>query len=779
MSILTVGPASTYPTIAAALADAGPGDTILLQAGYSNETATVTANGITVEGSATSTGIVLQLDAGVTGLNLAGAAPIIVLDSSGGGSTIAGNAGDNVITVSGGIDDVSGGLGNDRLVVDYSTATGTTVGDSTTGFDGAGVGSVTIGTGFEHFTIKAGMGVNTITTGAGDDVITTSNTVANTIVAGEGNNIIITGSGIDTINTGFGNDKILAGEGASTIIDTGGNNFIVTGSGVDTILVGAGNDSIFGGDGANTITGLAGDKIIVTGAGIDTITLTSGNNIIQTGDGASTIVATSGNNMICTGDGIDTITVTSGNNIIEAGNGANTITASSGNNIIFGGSGVDTITVGIPIGGGNNYIDGGNGANILTSGGGNDTIVSGVDVDTIATGAGDDKILITGGADVIAAGAGTDTLVVDYSAATGAVITSVPAGAFADGYAGTITGLGAATYAGIENFDITTGSGNDSITTGDGNDTINTGTGIDYISAGSGSDYIYGNANDVIDGGEGGTDDDTLNLFGTGAYTVAYNPLNGENGVITFVDGFGAPTGTLTFTNIEHIVNVAPLPPTVVILTPDPALCAPIVPCFTLGTMISTSTGPRRIETLKNGDLVMTRDNGFRPIVWIGIRELSGALLSEDDALQPISIRRDAFGNDCPDRDTMVSRQHRMLLCGARAELLFGTNEVLVRALHLTSLPGVDAMVVASVTYVHIMFDRHEIVYADGAWSESFQPGDRTLSGMDADQRQELDAIFPELCAVNRFANYDAARMTLKSYEARVYLAASGQSRLA
>ena len=483
--------------------------------------------------------------------------------------------------------------------------------------------------------------------------------------------------------------------------------------------------------------------------------------------------------MICTGDGVDTITVTSGNNIIEAGDGANTITASSGNNIIFGGSGVDTITVGIPIGGGNNYIDGGNGANILTSGGGNDTIVSGVDVDTIATGAGDDKILITGGADVIAAGAGTDTLVVDYSAATGAVITSVPAGAFADGYAGTITGLGAASYAGVENFDITTGSGNDSITTSDGNDTVNSGTGVDHISAGGGSDYIYGNANDVIDGGEGGTDDDTLNLFGTGAYTIAYDPLNGENGVITFVDGFGAPTGTLTFTNIEHIVNVAPLPPTVVILTPDPALCAPIVPCFTLGTMISTATGPRRIETLKNGDLVMTRDNGFQPIVWIGTKELSGGQLSENDALQPISIRRDAFGNDCPNHDMMVSRQHRMLLCGARAGLLFGTNEVLVRALHLTSLPGVDAVVVASVTYVHIMFDRHEIVYADGAWSESFQPGDRTLSGMDADQRQELDAIFPELCAVNRFANYDAARMTLKSYEARVYLAASGQSRLA
>ncbi len=772
MSILTVGPTSTYLTIADALLAANIGDTILLEAGYSNEAVTVTTSGITIDGGATSTGIVVQLDAGVTGLTLAGTAPINVLDSSSGGSTIAGNDGDNEITVSGGIDVVSGGGGTDRLVVDYSLATGTTVGDSTTGFIGTGVGSVTIGTGFEHFTIMAGMGVNTITTGAGDDIITANNTVANTIVAGEGNNIIITGSGVDTIDTGSGNDKILAGDGASTITDTGGDNFIVTGSGVDTIVVGAGNDSIFGGDGANTITGTAGDKIIVTGAGIDTITVTSGNNIIQAGDGASTIIATSGDNMICTGDGVDTITVTSGNNIIEAGDGANTITATSGNNIIFGGSGVDTITVGIPIGGGNNYIDGGDGANTLTSGGGNDTIVSGVDADTIATGAGDDKILITGGVDDIAAGAGFDTLVVDYSAATSDVITSVPAGAFAAGYAGTISGMGAVTYAGIENFDITTGSGNDSITTGDGDDTINSGTGIDQISAGAGSDYIYGNASDVIDGGEGGTDSDTLNLFGTGAYNIIYDPLNGENGVVTFVDGLGIPTGTLTFTNIENIVNVAPLPPTVVILTPDPALCTPIVPCFTLGTMISTSTGPRLIETLKKGDLVLTRDNGFKPIVWIGTKELSGALLTEDDSLQPISIRRDALGNDCPNRDMIVSRQHRMLLCGARAELLFGANEVLVRAMHLTSLPGVDAMVLASATYVHIMFDQHEIVHADGTWSESFQPGDRTLSGMDADQRQELGLIFPELGAQDCFANYDAARMTLKSCEARVYLAA-------
>ena len=120
----------------------------------------------------------------------------------------------------------------------------------------------------------------------------------------------------------------------------------------------------------------------------------------------------------------------------------------------------------------------------------------------------------------------------------------------------------------------------------------------------------------------------------------------------------------------------------------------------------------------------------------------------------------------------MVSRQHRMLLCGPRAELLFGTDEVLVRALHMLSLPGVTSLALREVTYLHLMFDRHEVIMADGAWSESFQPGDRTLEGLDRDQRAELSKIFPELDAAAIPAQFDAARTTLKAYEARLLLAA-------
>ncbi len=71
------------------------------------------------------------------------------------------------------------------------------------------------------------------------------------------------------------------------------------------------------------------------------------------------------------------------------------------------------------------------------------------------------------------------------------------------------------------------------------------------------------------------------------------------------------------------------------------------------------------------------------------------------------------------------------------------------------------------VTYVHLMFDRHQIVQTHGLWSESYQPGARTLGAMPDPQRDELLRLFPELAEPGA---YPAARMTLKGYESRVLM---------
>ena len=102
--------------------------------------------------------------------------------------------------------------------------------------------------------------------------------------------------------------------------------------------------------------------------------------------------------------------------------------------------------------------------------------------------------------------------------------------------------------------------------------------------------------------------------------------------------------------------------------------------------------------------------------------------------------------------------------------MLFGEAEVLVAATHLTRLAGVEPVFPQGVTYLHILFDGHEIVCADGAWSESFQPAQRMLDGMGAEQADEILALFPDLPLAE--VAFPAARLSLKAHEARVLLAA-------
>jgi len=49
------------------------------------------------------------------------------------------------------------------------------------------------------------------------------------------------------------------------------------------------------------------------------------------------------------------------------------------------------------------------------------------------------------------------------------------------------------------------------------------------------------------------------------------------------------------------------------------------------------------------------------------------------------------------------------------------------------------------VTYVHIMFDQHEVVFSDGLATESFYTGDQAMAALAPAARAEIKAIFPEL----------------------------------
>lgn len=177
------------------------------------------------------------------------------------------------------------------------------------------------------------------------------------------------------------------------------------------------------------------------------------------------------------------------------------------------------------------------------------------------------------------------------------------------------------------------------------------------------------------------------------------------------------------------------------------------VPCFTAGTLIDTASGPRKVEDLVPGDLIRTKDNGVQPLRWIGRRVVSEAELVENDRLRPIVIGAGALGAGLPRRDLIVSRQHRMMLASDLVHETCGEGEVLLPAVSLLGLPNIRLGEAAgSCEYLHLLFDRHEIVFAEGAPSESLLLGPETLQMLPESDRDEINAIFPDALARERLS---------------------------
>ncbi|SER43072.1 Ca2+-binding protein, RTX toxin-related [Tranquillimonas rosea] len=305
--------------------------------------------------------------------------------------------------------------------------------------------------------------------------------------------------------------------------------------------------------------------------------------------------------------------------------------------------------------------------------------------------------------------------------------------------------------------------GNDTLAGGAGHDTIHGGAGDDLILGGTGVDTIHGgddadtigsvSVGDVIHGGAGGDDRDVLDLGGTlddgGRYAlrnvVTDIDGNGIDGDVVYFDDGGKMLGSVHFENIEEIV-----------------------PCFTPGTLIATPKGERPVESLRVGDKVITRDNGMQEIRWTGHKRLGFPALSSQPTLRPVMIRAGALGRGLPERDMLVSPNHRVLVASDRTELYFDEREVLVAAKHLVNGADINFAQSLGVEYLHFLFDRHEVVLSNGAWTESFQPGDYSLRGLGNAQRSELFELFPDLERIEGRESFASARRTLKRHEAEL-----------
>ena len=687
-----------------------------------------------------------------------------------------------------------------------------------------GTGNDSVIGSFEAENIIGNFGDDTILGGGGDDTIF-SGCDDDSVVGGAGNDSLLTSSGADIVEGGIGDDIIDVGAGDgeqdTVVLTDGSGSDVISSFEAPTDLGGgvyAGNDLLdvtglndLSGNPVNTsdvtVTDSAGDgtgdailtfpngeQITLVGVTVAEvlspeqlaamgIPLAPGDFIVEGSALGETIDAgyagDPNGDFVDNGDGIggsqdDTILAFGGDDTVTAGLGDDSVLGDTGDDSLSGEGGSDTLI-------------GGDGADVLLGGTDGDVLSGGADEDRVVLEDGFGTDTITGG-ETATTGADDDTL--DAAALTAPVTVT-----FTGDEIGTIAGGGdTASFSEIENLTLTdgddsvdgtgdsvglnvaAGGGSDTLTGGSGDDTLDGGLDADVLSGGLGADSLSGGdgddtltvgsgdtalgedgddvfnvtASDVdgspltITGGETGeTGGDTLNI--TGPAVIAMT--GAESGTVTWLDG-----SELTFSEIET-VNYTP--------------------CFTPGTLIKTNKGEVDAAEIQRGDRVLTRDNGYKRVLWSGSKTLTGTDLATTPDLRPIHIAAGALGHNLPERDMLVSPQHRVVMGGTSVELLFGEDEVLVAASHLVGRPGIRRTCPTDgVTYVHFMFNSHELVMSDGAWTESFQPGDLSLAGLDRAQRTELLALFPDLSNAPGRAAYSSARASLKASQARLLVAA-------
>ena len=355
------------------------------------------------------------------------------------------------------------------------------------------------------------------------------------------------------------------------------------------------------------------------------------------------------------------------------------------------------------------------GDDLVLAGAGDDIVYGGWGNDTIHGGAGNDRLLGEEGDDSIYGGEGDDTI------------------------------LG-----GAGNDQLFGGAGRDVLHADGGNDTLTGGAGDDVfvISPDAGAvlitDFGSGNTGAIDDGDSTNNDFVDLSAFYNETTLAAWNAANPDQTYKTplhwmqadHADGvLDAVGGGLRIQNDGAAVS----PDMLVFETTG-------VICFARGTRILTPRGEIAVEALRPGDFITTMDAGPQVLRWIGMRRVGAAELAREPGLNPVHIRAGSFGHGMPHRDLTVSPQHRILLRSRIVERMTGEAEALLAAKHMTGLDGVEqARGCEEVDYFHLLFDRHQILFAEGAPAESLLFGTETRKTLAAGAEKEILAVLPGL----------------------------------
>ena len=158
-------------------------------------------------------------------------------------------------------------------------------------------------------------------------------------------------------------------------------------------------------------------------------------------------------------------------------------------------------------------------------------------------------------------------------------------------------------------------------------------------------------------------------------------------------------------------------------------------PCYCRGTLILTGRGEMPVEALAIGDLLRVRDGALRAIKWIGRRSYSGRFAAGNREVLPVVFRAGSLADGVPRRDLAVSPMHAMFVGGALVPA-----GALVNGASIVQAAAIDR-----VAYFHLELDSHDVIFAEGAESETFIDDDSRGMFHNA---AEYGALHPDAPAV-------------------------------
>ncbi len=576
------------------------------------------------------------------------------------------------------------------------------------------------------------------TGGAAEDLLTTDMIG---IPPGPLNSVTGTPAGVE------GDDVLDGGAGDDTVSGDGGDDTLIGGADNDSLIGGTGDDSLTGDGGNDTLEGGAGSDELEGGSGDDVITGDDGSieTTIYKDDFEGTVEGWS-NNQTETDSGL-------GTSLGRFGSPDGTIATQRTFDI---GSDAEEINVAFDA----LLLDTWNGEDFIITVNGTEVRVPYLEGD--ASDPAPQSFVGPDGATYSFTFTNQAQGALGYSAGDDAIlnvaltITDAP-GSLTIGFGSDLNSTIANESFAIDNFSVVrVDTANDTITGGTGNDTLTGGDGDDVFvyTSGDGDDVIT----DFNSGNTGGIEDDDQannDFIDLSAFYTHLGELRADladNGVLDqsvgdFTDNT-ALGGSLTFTGVAGS---------------DLTFDNTNVACFTRGTLIESVDGPVPVEKLRKGMRLKTLDNGNRLVRAVLRREVDAR-----GDLAPIHICAGALGNT---RDLLVSPAHRMLISDWRGQMLFGADEVLVSAANLVRGDLVYRAPRPRITYYHILMDSHEIIFAEGAATESFHLTREAAEAVEYGHSEEdavaaeIARMFPELLACAS----KCARPAAKGYEARAF----------